>query len=249
MSYSLLSSYEKLVENVNNKWYCSLKYKQNKTNVKFKNVIDSLRNNISVKSKILNDIRQLKNTIVKSYEVGDYIREYKIIKDLDTRERGGNVYEIKIQDRQYILKVTIEPDELKIAKIASRHELGPKIYDSWTDNSKSFIVMEKMKKSLKEYILEGNEFSESLQDQVLNVLKKLHSLDILHNDATTSNWMFSADKKIKLIDFGDSEINKNISEGDSCGEIKMLYMSLKYSCELEDYQMKKIKKQYDVWCK
>ena len=85
----------------------------------------------------------------------------------------------------------------------------------------------------------GGELSAEIQIEILDTLSRLHEMGILHNDATTSNWMFK-NGVMRLIDFGDSEINDNINDNDKLVELNMLYLSLKYSCKKSDNEMQLI---------
>lgn len=95
------------------------------------------------------------------------------------------------------------------------HELGvsPEVIEFYTDDKKGFIVMKKLDLSLHD-VLQSMEFDPiKLSNQVINIIKKLHSNGIVHNDTHKNNFMFDKDGKLYIIDFGKASDLKNIKDG------------------------------------
>lgn len=51
--------------------------------------------------------------------------------------------------------------------------------------------------------------------------------------------------EVLLIDYGDADEMESINNKDKFGELHMLYLSLKYSCNIDDSNMVQIKHEYD----
>ena len=77
--------------------------------------------------------------------------------------------------------------------------------------------MEYFPLSLQNYLLAGGNFSDDIQNNLLEKLDNLHSKGLLHNDATTSNWMSSDGNNFVLIDYGDAEEKDHITDDDNGG--------------------------------
>lgn len=84
--------------------------------------------------------------------------------------------------------------------ISSRRAVNtPYIYD--VDFDKNIIILEFIKgEKIKDLFLKGKKISE-VSRKIGKAVAKLHSMDLIHNDLTTSN-MILKDGKIYFIDFG-----------------------------------------------
>lgn len=185
---------------------------------------------------------------------------YEYVSKIETAERGGSVHIIKKEEKEYILKI-IEgsTNEIEIQTIASELGAGPRIINSMKKKCDSdgkeytYIIMEKLNKTLKQYVLELEEpknLPEELQDKIIEVFSKLHSNNILHCDATSSNWMFDGSNfnTLVLIDFGDSEKKASLTQAERKADMDFLRLSLIYSAKLPEakFNETKIKKILDA---
>ena len=144
---------------------------------------------------------------------------------------------------KYFLLTDTTNNELYIHLKASDLNLAvPIIHSHDIDilgNKYRCIVMNKYNYTLKDNVLLTKTLPIDVQKRIIFVLSNLHKNKILHNDATSSNWMYNKEdmSDLVLIDFGDSEIKENITTNDVKGDYGMLYNSLKYSAKLEESQM------------
>lgn len=129
-------------------------------------------------------------------ETGKYL-DIPVVK----KERKPKKYRIKEIDEK-IKKERIKK-EVKMLKKARKCIKTP--YVLKTELRDFSITMEKVKgKTLKERMLKKKEEPLKLGKELGEILKKLHSQDIVHNDLTTSN-MIREKGEIYLIDFGMAE--------------------------------------------
>ncbi len=104
--------------------------------------------------------------------------------------------------------------------------------------------MEKYSKELKASLLITKDFNQTILDRIIEVFRILHENRILHNDASSSNWMFNNDdySDLVLIDFGDSEIkDSDITVLEKNSEMSFLYSSLKYSALIPEAKLSEFK--------
>ncbi|CAD8194964.1 unnamed protein product [Paramecium octaurelia] len=133
--------------------------------------------------------------------------------------------------------------------IKSKHIIEIKIFE--IRNSKVFVIIEKVKKLLQDYIFE-NEFKEKLQIekcllflQIVQAVKEFHRFGIFHRNLKPINFVVCEDAnnsiKVKLLDFGliqfitDDDQNKLLQQG----QIEYLAPEI-LVCEYYD-------KSVDVW--
>ncbi len=197
---------------------------------------------IKYKNKYLN----LKKLIGGHYDINIILNEclsnkYKLIKKLETNERGGAIYIVQNESgEELILKSTDSSSEYDITIKASLLGIGPIVYDHCVQGKYTFIVMKKYNYQLKQRVLDTNE--KPNYKRIIEVFKILHSNNILHNDASTSNWMFNNSdmSDLVLIDFGDSEINEKITPKDMASDVNFMIMSLQYSAKLDPSKIKEL---------
>lgn len=169
--------------------------------------------------------------------------EYSKVYKMCCNEKG-----VEEQNCKHIIKVinftydyTIQDFYREVEYQHKAHELGlsPEVIDFYADDKKGFIVMKKLDLSLHD-VLQSMEFDPiKLSNQVIDIIKKLHSNGIVHNDTHKNNFMFDKDGKLYIIDFGKASDLKNIKDGnidykkavdlfddfDNIPEIYNIYMS------------------------
>jgi serine/threonine protein kinase len=138
---------------------------------------------------------------------------------------------------KYILKIIFEnkrqsensiKNELKITQIVSDNKISPMLIKHWEclglvdsiDRRLYFVILEKMDLSLKDYVKKYLVNKDKLQSQILDLISKLHRLNIVHGDIHMGNIMVNLNgdksiKEMKLIDFGDAELNPDKSRLDN----------------------------------
>lgn len=115
------------------------------------------------------------------------------------------IFRVEVFSMEDIFRKIVSKKELKLTLKASKKNICPKIIQ-WKkiNNDKFEILMEKYTNTLKE---ETDKLF--YQNQVAQLIKKLHSIEIYHYDLHNENFVIK-NKVIKLIDFGESEKFKDI---------------------------------------
>lgn len=145
----------------------------------------------------------------------EYYREYENLNDkyefknqLGNNGKDGIVYEVKdSKGNNYAIKLFKNDksmskikNEVEFQKFAEKYGLSPKIVDY--DYNVNYIVMEKMDKSLVDYITEkeGN-LPQNVQKRIVEIMRKLDEIGIFQSDPNILNYMFK-DGKLYMIDYG-----------------------------------------------
>ena len=109
-------------------------------------------------------------------------------------------------------------NEINIMNKIKNTNIGPKIFDYWMSKNKNvlnvYIVMENKGITLKNWLL-NNKLTETHKKKIKNKIKKLHEMNIIHNDLHESNILVDKNKKdidFFISDFGLSETKKNLFE-------------------------------------
>lgn len=123
------------------------------------------------------------------------------------KERFRKSYRVPELDK----KLTSRRLNQEVRSIARCHKNGiraPQVYR--VDNAQKLIHMECIEDGivLREYLDRPGNSTGDLMEVVGTVLAKLHNIDLIHGDLTTSNMIYNHDKKeITLIDFGLSFVS------------------------------------------
>src|SRR5690606_35211293 len=141
----------------------------------------------------------------------DKLDRYTRYEQLGEKGKEGTTYLVKDKDgKEYAMK-TFRPfkssDRLKkeysYLRKAGKKGISPKAVDY--DTVSKYIVMEKMDSHLYSYLDEKKgELSKTHQKRILEIFKTLDNLEIFHNDANITNYMFK-NGIIYLIDYGFSK--------------------------------------------
>lgn len=140
----------------------------------------------------------------------------------------GELYKVCVKDdddtcEKYVLKVITRDGlsnddtfteqfnrEIKLQQLASQNNISPKIIDYWINHTGGYIVMDRLYVPLKDVILlEG--FTIHLAVYLVELILKLHEMDIQHGDTHIDNFMFDDKGNIYIIDFGNARIIKKDS--------------------------------------
>jgi serine/threonine protein kinase len=119
-------------------------------------------------------------------------------------KKNGQVYAMKIQEKK---DNEFLEDEVRVLRTINGNEACVQMISTFEDDTRHYIVFEKLYKSVYEVILErtltDNEII-SITRQTLEALVFLNSKNLIHGDIKPENILFvnSGDPRIKLIDFG-----------------------------------------------
>ena len=160
--------------------------------------------------------------------IDQYEKDIKINKLLG-KGKFGSVFEVCKEDYDcnYVLKIvpiikfTDYKTEIKYTVIASKIEIGPKIYSSWMCDNVStldkkemkmgFILMERMYYTLAMYISKYRELfiknSKLLKEMYKELLTKMLKAKIINDDLHFNNIMINTNEKLdpikmRIIDWG-----------------------------------------------
>ena len=200
---------------------------------------------IKYKNKYLN----LKKLLGGTYDIDNILKEcfvdkYSLKSKVTSNERGGEIYIVENKSgtelilKSYLLKK--EAEEYEITKKANELNVGPYIYDHCKQGNYGFIIMKKYKFVLRDVVKETKQIPNF--KRIIKVFDILHRNHIMHNDASSSNWVYDNPdmSDLILIDYGDSEFKEVITSDDIRADIQMLILSLEYSAGLEKSKIGKL---------
>lgn len=134
----------------------------------------------------------------------------KVIKIINT-----NMYNLAPND-EYLIDSLI--NEINIMNKIKNTNIGPKIFDYWMSKNKNilnvYIVMEYKGITLNKWLL-NNKLTETHKKKIKNKIKRLHEMNIIHNDLHEDNILVDKNKNgidFFISDFGLSETKKNLFE-------------------------------------
>lgn len=156
---------------------------------------------------------------IEDWETGRRIgyRSYFGNRLLETCRTGTDDcnYIVKYMEIKIPTELDYMKKEVKVAKLAGAHGIGPWIYDAWVCENAVVIVMERLQYELRTIFNAtlDNDFRLRLIRQSFKALKKLHALGYCHNDLHMFNIMVNKQGKVKIIDFDRvSEYNEKGAE-------------------------------------
>ncbi len=137
-------------------------------------------------------------------------------KSIIIKERFTKSYRVPVLD-QRLTSRRMNQEVRSIARCLKNGVLVPEVYR--VDNSHKLIYMEDIQHSivLRELLDQCtggvDTVNTAIMESVGTVLAKLHNIDLIHGDLTTSNMMYNQDKnEITLIDFGLSFVSNAIED-------------------------------------
>jgi tRNA A-37 threonylcarbamoyl transferase component Bud32 len=155
--------------------------------------------------------------------------KWKIEDKIGYEGKEGTVYNVKKGSKSYAMKkfkkdksvnkIQLESD---LQKIASKHNLSPKIYD--VDLENKWIVMDKLDKNLFDILKENNgKLSSVYQKRMIEIFKNLDKFGVYHGDPNPLNFM-EKNGELYIIDFGfGSKIDDKL-----CNKLKSKTPNLSY---------------------
>ena len=106
------------------------------------------------------------------------------------------------------------PTELGLLSRVQGHPNFPKLFDFWEDHKGSYIAMELMKGDLLSEIENQMTIEEVLKASldILQALKHLHSIGLVHFDLKPENICIGHDGVFKIVDMGSAHTKEDMNE-------------------------------------
>jgi tRNA A-37 threonylcarbamoyl transferase component Bud32 len=121
----------------------------------------------------------------------------------ETCEKSECTYVAKVID-----KTSFFEKESYNQMIAAGHGLAPTIHEIWNCKNKVMLIMDRINGITLQGFLEEVKIDDSIKSRiikkVLEAIKSLHSIGIMHGDLHSQNIMVMKDESIIFIDFGHS---------------------------------------------
>lgn len=177
----------------------------------------------------------------------DILKEYKILNEIEKNE-NFTVYTICDNNNEYVMKIANKNDEYVIETLKnevtaltrlSNYKYTPKIKKYELGSNNNYIIYEKINGySLEEYKTDSIKVKIMIIINITNIVEQINLMNIVHCDLKPSNIMIDMNGKIKILDFGISQIDGN--------NMFKNYGTLRYS-SLEKITNKKIDFHEDIY--
>lgn len=136
--------------------------------------------------------------------------------------KEGTTYLIRADDgREYAFKTYRKTKSLQALQKEAQFQrraaaigVSPKVYFAGMKAGYKGIIMDKMAGLLKDMYTRGDTLSQDHRDQITNLMERLDSISILHNDGNALNLMLDDSGRVQLIDYGLSSESKGKSNLD-----------------------------------
>ena len=136
------------------------------------------------------------NIIGRGAEAVTYLEDSLLVK-----KRESKLYRLKVLDDKIIKSRT----KAEVKLLNKLRGFAPKV----VSHDKNTIKMEYLKGPLLRDVLDKEP---SLAKKLALTVSKMHDLDVVHGDLTTSNIVVSEDQETKLIDFGLGKVSKRYED-------------------------------------
>lgn len=119
-----------------------------------------------------------------------------------------------------VLTTFFNDKEYNIMKMASTNGISPKLHDLFRDKEYTYIIMDKMDKTLEKRVDELGDNYEKIYELYYGAVEKInkfHELGYSHNDIKSENIMVNKDDEVFIIDYGSAEKSSEGFETDFRG--------------------------------
>ena len=152
--------------------------------------------------------------------------------------KEGVTYKMDWKGKKYAIKTFKQSKssakietEAKFQQIAATVEVAPRVI--MVNGSGKFILMERMKERLTDRYEKNTTLSAEHQNQLVDAMRRLDGVGVLHNDGNVLNVMLDNDDNIKIIDYGfskkiDKKLRKKYKNPNGALTLSMMKRSLRY---------------------
>ncbi len=169
--------------------------------------------------------------------------KYTRLEQLGKKGKEGTVFLVKDKrGKKHAMKVFSKSKSEKnlereaiLLKKASEFKISPSMLDyNLSDN---YIVMEKLEKSLFDYIKENKgKLSSKIQNEMINIFKTLDKIKVFHADPNPLNFMFDSKGDLKIIDFGFAKpIDDKMTREHGTENVNMKFMPLGFILKMSQF--------------
>ena len=146
-------------------------------------------------------------------------KNYKVIKKINhiSSNTNNSISIIQIKNEQYILKqanskkiafVNMLKNEANILCRLNGHDIAPQLYYYHFGEQKNFLIISLIRgKPINKLSLGTLKIKLAVMLKIIEKVKKLHELGVVHCDLKPSNILMDLNKNIKIIDYGISVEN------------------------------------------
>ncbi len=170
--------------------------------------------------------------------------QFKVSKDKEGKDialgvpgKEGKTFQVLLDDGRIAAMKTFHVENKSSATIKKEAELqqkaadrgiSPAVIDVQTSTTPKYILMEKLEKRVVDHYGRGDTLSPMHQDQLIEHMKHLDEINILHDDGNVLNLMLDDKDNLKLIDFDLARefTAEDVKLGKSNGSITLFMMDL-----------------------
>ncbi|MHB1952904.1 MAG: protein kinase domain-containing protein [Sulfobacillus sp.] len=102
--------------------------------------------------------------------------------------------------------------EVFIQNMLAKRGIAPRVYEAWMTDGAGFIVMERLKITLKQYLRTYGGLSVMQMLELIGLVEQMHASGIYHGDLYDQNIALNGRDKFYIIDFGKSMIMHPVSD-------------------------------------
>lgn len=145
------------------------------------------------------------------------LKEYKILNEIEKNENFTVCTICDDNNNEYVIKIANKNDEYTIGTLKNEvialtklinNNYTPKIKKYEFGLNSSYIIYEKISGcNLREYKTDSLKVKIIIMINITNIMEQISSMNIVHCDLKPSNIMIDTNGRIKILDFGISQID------------------------------------------
>lgn len=114
--------------------------------------------------------------------------------------------------------------------------ISPKIYDAWINDKMGFIVMDRLRITLGQYLKINKHLPSHNLHKLFTIINNMHDNGIYHSDLHGSNIMMDEIDRFYIIDFGSSKFMETVTDDKAYND----YVDLLLLIEWDDVNRREI---------